>query len=243
MIVIVSSSPREASSLDALVRHCPRPSSTCSSIAQFKSRLRKIPPTLVLTRINLSDGYSDDILALLDKSGLLPSARVIVLAGADCSPQQEARQLSLGADCVLRDPLRPDVLLEYTAKFLRASKLPVARSLPPDDFALAGAMVLSDQLQLQCNGRSTHITPKEVELARLLSESPGKILPYGLLYGELFNRAFAGDSVNLRVLLGKLSSSYRKLGLDLRSAIRVTPKSGYCYLPPPTKRSTNPRSA
>ncbi len=243
MIVIVSSSSREASSLAALVENCPRPASTCLSIGQFKSQLRKILPSLVLTRINLSDGYSDDILSLLHKAGFLPNTRVIVLAGADCSPRQEARQLSLGADCVLRDPLRPDVLLEYIAKFLRASPPSMTRPLPPDDFALAGATVLSDQQQLQCGARATHITPKEVELARLLSESPGKTLTYGLLYGELFNRAFPGDSVNLRVLLGKLSSSYRKLGLDLRSAVRVTPKSGYCYLPPSNGRHTNSRSA
>lgn len=243
MIVIVSSSSREASSLAALIKNCPHPASTCVSIAQFKAQIRKAPPTLVLTRVNLSDGYSDDILSLLDKSSLLPNTRVIVLAGADCSPRQEARQLFLGADCVLRDPLRPGVLLEYTAKFLRTSPRSKTRSLPPDDFILAGATVLSDQQQLQCGGRSTHITPKEVELARLLSESPGKTLTYGLLYGELFNRAFPGDSANLRVLLGKLSSSYRKLGLDLRSAIRVTPKSGYCYLPPPSGRNANSRSA
>lgn len=243
MIVIVTSSTREASSLAALVGNCPRPAGTCLSVSQFKSQLRKTPPTLVVTRVNLSDGYSDDILSLLDKSGLLPDARVIVLAGADCPPRQEARQLALGADCVLRDPLRPSVLLEYIAKFLRTSALSKTRPLPPDNFTLAGATVLADQQQLQCGGRSTHITPKEVELARLLSESPGKTLTYGLLYGELFNRAFPGDSANLRVLLGKLSSSFRKLGLDLRAAIRVTPKSGYCYLPPSNGRNAKSRSA
>ena len=35
---------------------------------------------------------------------------MIVLAQADFTQKQEARQLALGADCVLRDPLRPDVL-------------------------------------------------------------------------------------------------------------------------------------
>ncbi len=243
MIVIVTSSAREASSLAALVGNCPRPASICISVSQFKSQLRKAPPSLVLTRVKLSDGYSDDILSLLDNSGLLPIARVIVLAGADCPPRQEARQLALGADCVLRDPLRPGVLLEYIAKFLRASSLSKARSLPPDKFALAGATVLSDQQQLQCGGRSTHITPKEIELARLLSESPGQTLTYGLLYSELFNRGFPGDSANLRVLLGKLASSFRKLGLDLRSVIRVTPKTGYCYLPQSSRRNANTPSA
>lgn len=243
MIVIISSSAREASSLAALVANRPRPASTCASVGQFKTQLRKTPPTLVLTRANLSDGYSDDILALLDKSGFLPNTRVIVLMKADCTPRQEARQLSLGADCVLRDPLHPEVLLEYTAKFLRVSPPARTRALPPDNFALAGATVLSDQHQLQRGSRSTHITPKEVELARLLFESPGKTLTYGLLYGELFNRAFSGDSANLRVLLGKLSASYRRLGLDLRSTLRVTPKTGYCHLPLSNGRNADHRSA
>lgn len=233
MLVIVSSSPREASALAQLTGNRVRPICTCSSVRQFTADLRKAPPRVVITRTCLVDGYSDDVLAALSRSGCLPDTRVIVLAGADCTPRQEARQLNLGADCVIKDPLRPHVLLEYAAKFLRTSHRPPARPLSSEHFALAGADVLPNRLQLRRGRRSVHVTPKEVELARLLAESAGRIVTYHLLYGELFNRAFAGESANVRVLFGKLTGSYRKLGIELRAMVRVTPKSGYCYSPPP----------
>lgn len=242
MIIIASSSLREARALAQLIGNRPRPVYTCASVGQFRSQLRQAPPALVLTRASLVDGYSDDILALLETAGLLPNTRVIVLVGADCTSRQETRQLSLGADCIMRDPLRPDVLLEYIAKFLRPSLTP-PRSPLPEQILLAGAIIQPEQQQLQSNNRSVHLSPREIELARLLAESTGKTVTYHTLYSELFNRTFAGDTANVRVLLGKLVSSYRKLGIDLRALIRVTPKSGYRYLPAPTGRVASTRSA
>lgn len=236
MLVIVSSSSREASALAQLAGNRARPTCTCSSVRQFTTDLRKAPPRVVITRACLVDGYSDDVLAALSRSGCLPDTRVIVLAGADCTARQEARQLSLGADCVIKDPLRPGVLLEYAAKFLQTARRPPAREAKSDHFMLAGAIVLPDQLQLRRGRRAVHVTPKEVELARLLAESAGRIVTYQLLYSELFNRAFPGDSANLRVLFGKLAGSFRKLGIGLRTMIRVTPKLGYCYSSPPAIR-------
>lgn len=242
MIIIVSSSPREARALALLIGNHPRPAYTCTSVGQFRAQLRKTLPAVVVARASLVDGYSDDLLALLTKAELLPGTRVIVLSGADCTAGQEARQLSLGADCVLKDPLRPDVLLEYVAKFLLTSFAPPPRLPPAEQILFAGATLRPDQQQLRRAERTVHITPREIELARLLAESPGKIVTYHFIYSELFNRTFSGDTVNLRVLLGKLASSYRKVGIDLRSLIRVTPKSGYCYLPLPIGRTTKSRS-
>jgi DNA-binding response OmpR family regulator len=242
VIIIASSSPREARALALLIENRLRPTRTCASLGQLKTQLRKIPPAVVVTRTNLADGYSDDLLALLSKAELLPGTRVIVLARADCTPRQEARQLSLGADCVLKDPLRPEVLLEYIAKFLRTPQVPARRLPPAEQILLAGATILPDQQQMHYAGRAVHLTPREIELARLLAESPGRTITYHFLYSELFNRTFSGDTVNLRVLLGKLVSSYRKLGIDLRALIRVTPKSGYCYLPRSPGRAIKPLS-
>lgn len=237
MIIIASNSPRETAALLSLAADRHWPAYSCGSVRQFKKTLRKMHPSIVVTRDRLPDGYSDDLFSLLGQAGFLPGTRVIVLAAADCTQKQEARQLSLGADCVLKDPVRPEVLQEYLAKFLR--KKPDAR-LPPgnsDRFPLGGAVVEADRNQLSHGGRAVHVTPREIELARILAESPGKVVPYAFLYGELFERAFTGDTANLRVLLGKLTASFRKLGLNLREMIRVTPKTGYCYLPPPDRTS------
>lgn len=187
-------------------------------------------PAVVVTRTHLMDGHSDDLLALLGERELLPGTKIIVLAAADCTSKKEARQLALGADCVLRDPLRTEVLQEYIDKFLRPPAAGVAKAIEPRSFQLGGAMVHPERQLIQYGARSVHLSPKEVELAQLLAESAGKILTYDMLYSELFGRVFSGESANLRVLFGKLSGSCRKLGFDLRAMVRVMPKAGYACL-------------
>lgn len=243
MIIIVANSLREAAALLSLAKSRGWPVCSCTSVLQFKKQLRNMRPAVVLTRDRLVDGYSDDIFTLLSQSEPRSGTRVIVLAQADFTQKQEARQLALGADCVIRDPLRPDVLLEYLAKFLRPASTRKPQPVSPEQFHLAGALFCPDQQILSFAGKSVHVSPREIELARILAESPGKIITYAFLYSELFNRVFSGDSANLRVLLGKLAASFRKLGINLREMIRVTQKSGYCYVPPTAGRTAHHRSA
>jgi DNA-binding response OmpR family regulator len=235
MIAVISSSQREASALAALTSAASKATSTCGSLGHFKTLLRKVSPAVVLTRHNLVDGYSDDVISALAKSNLLPGTAVIVLTDADCTSRQEARQLDLGADCVLKDPLRPDVLLEYTAKFLRTRRGRPGGARPQDQFAFAGAIILPDQRQLKLGKKTVHLSPKEVELARLLAHGDGRTVTYEALYSELFGRNFCGDSANGRVLLGKLTSSFQKLRINLRALVQVVPKLGYRYSPAAVK--------
>lgn len=198
--------------------------------------LRKAAPVLVVTRLTMADGYSDDVLALLSKSRLLPGTAVIVLAGADCTPKQEARQLDLGADYVLRDPLRAEVLNQYVTKLLRSARRPPAKEIPARQFSIGGAVVFPEQHEARLRSKSIHLSPKEIELAHLLAESPGRTVTYEILYAELFGRAFSGDTANVRVLLGKLVASFKKLRINLRASIEVIPKSGCRYSAANTKR-------
>jgi DNA-binding response OmpR family regulator len=234
LIVVIASSPREASALANLTGFASLASSVCVSVNQFKCLLRKVSPGVVIARTNLSDGYSDDVLRLLAKPEPSSGTAVIILAKADFTSKQESRQLALGADCVLKDPLRPDVLLEYVAKFLRSSRQP-SELRPSQRFTLAGAEIIPDRRTLQCGKKSINLSPKEVDLARLFAESPGKMVTYETLYTELFGRTFSGDSVNGRVLLGKLAASFQKLRVDLRGQIEVIPKLGFRYLAGPAK--------
>jgi len=238
VIIIVAYSSREAAALLSLAEGRGWPVCSCTSVLQFRKLLRNMPPAVVLTRDRLVDGYSDDIFTLLSQSDPRPDPRVIVLAPADFTQKQEARQLSLGADCVLRDPLRPEVLMQYLAKFLRPASTRKPQPVPLEQFNLAGALVCPDKLTFCLGGKSVHVSPREIELARILAESPGKTVTYAFLYSELFGRAFSGDSANLRVLLGKLAATCRKLGINLRETIRVTQKTGYCYLPPPAGKTS-----
>jgi two-component system KDP operon response regulator KdpE len=213
--------------LAVLIGSASNPVSQCRSLRQFNSLLERMAPALVITRLRLTDGYSDDVLASLARLRFLPEIAVIVIAEADCTQKQEARQLRLGADSVLKDPLKPDVLLEYSAKFLRDFRRPLAKTPVSREFDLAGATIIPDLHQLRLRGKKIKLSPKETELARILAEFRGRVATYDFIYSELFSRTFSGDTANLRVLFGKLVSSFRKLRIDLRAVVQVLPKSGY----------------
>jgi len=173
------------------------------------------------------------IAALKNSAAPQSGAKVLVLAGAGTPAAHEARQLALGADHVLRDPVRTDVLLEYLSRFQRrpapARKTPRRRAT---SFRFAGARLLPLERSIEYAGRTASLTPREVQLAELLVESTGTVVTYTTLYSEILGRRFRGDTGNLRVLLGKLDASLRSIGIFLRKHVEVIPKTGYRYSAP-----------
>jgi len=239
VIIIVSSSAREADLLVSLCEQRSWPCQACGSLSDFDKVAEKNHPHAVVVRQRVKDGYSDDLFASLQALRIPSPIHIIVLVPANCSHQQEARQVSLGADCVLRDPIRAEVLLEYLAKYRSKYRNLVVRpdqGAPSYDFA--GAQVVPHEHRLNRLNRAIHLAPQEIELLRLLHRSVDKVVPYPVLYSEIFSQRFAGDTANSRVLLAKLSSSFRKLGIDLRSYVEVIPKSGYLYSRRARRRNT-----
>ena len=110
-------------------------------------------------------------------------------------------------------------------------------SLPPS-YEFAGVTIFPHEQRMVRLHRSIHVAPQEIELLRLLSRSFGKVVPYPVLYAEIFHQRFAGDTANSRVLLGKATASFKRLGINLRSFIEVIPKSGFLY----TREARNPFS-
>lgn len=73
------------------------------------------------------------------------------------------------------------------------------------------------------------LTPREALLVEMLTQSSGVVASYERLYGEILGRRFRGDTSNMRVLLGKLATSCRSIGMTIRPHIQVIPKTGYRY--------------
>jgi len=193
--------------------------------------LLRVRPWVVVVRHQLSDGYSDDVIGLLQATESRTPARVIVLAAAGLTAPVEARQIVLGADVVHRDPIRIEVVLAQIERYraLGRSQRSRPRNGPARFLALAGARIDPLKRTLSHGRRVVELTPREVELVRVLHDSDGQVATYELLYSEILGRPFRGDTSNMRVLLGKLTSSFRAAKLDLRSAVEVIPKSGYRY--------------
>ena len=230
MIVIVSSASREAAALTALCEHRNWPCQPCPTVDRFITINEQFEPRALVIRHRLEDGYSDDVFNFLKTTPVSVRPRVIVLMAADSSGKAEARQIELGADCVMRDPVRIEVLLEYLAKYRTArSALGEKPSTEVHSYTVAGVQMLPHEHQIIHHGEYCHIAPQEVALLRMLARSEGKVITYPALYEELLNRKFAGDTTNCRVLLGKVCSSFKRLGVDLKAFVQVIPKSGYLY--------------
>jgi DNA-binding response OmpR family regulator len=229
MIAIVSSNARERNAFANLCEQRGWPCMESESVRAFRRGLPKIRASVVLARHRLTDGYSDDLLALVASQRHKPHTRFIILVAADTPIAEEARQIALGADCVQRDPVRSDVLLEYLLKYLRESK-PGRRLTPATSgFVLAGATIDPLARTLRHRKKCVRLTPREVELAERLHEFKGQLASYSTLYSEILGRQFRGDTSNLRVLLGKLVKSFKSAGLNLRPSVEVIAKSGYRY--------------
>lgn len=233
MITIVSSDARERAAFSALCLARNWNADTCESVRAFRRRINDSMPKVVLTRQKLGDGYSDDVLATLQATSPC-EVKVIVLASAGAASSHEARQLALGADCVLRDPVRPDVLLEYLAKYCARPPTAArpARRARTKLLQLANASLDPIERRLQHDGRAIQLTPRETALACALIACRGEILHYDELFEAVLGRRFLGDTSNMRVLLGKLCTSAASIGVPLRPWVQVIPKTGYRYAPP-----------
>jgi DNA-binding response OmpR family regulator len=225
MIAIISSDSRERTAFQNLCATRGFDVGTNDTIQSFRRSLEAARPRVVVTRFKLTDGYSDDVLSALRTAALAP--KVIVLVAAN-SPQ-EARQIALGADCVLRDPIRPDVLLEYISKYRVREPGSKSTHNTANVLTIAGATLEPAERRLSFDGGTVSLTPREVSLARRLAASPGEILSYDDLFDDVLGRPFRGDTSNMRVLLGKLCGTAATIGLDLRACIEVIPKTGYRY--------------
>lgn len=232
MLTIISSVARERAAFAALSDARRWGYSECDSIRAFKRLLQHTRPGIVLVRQKLSDGYSDDVIALLKDNGA-SATKIVVLLPAGSPSALEARQIALGAHCVQRDPVRTDVLVEYLNQYRVHSKH-TAKASPAaaPTFAFAGATIHFVDRKIESNGKSASLTPRELQLAGLLGESAGAVLSYETLYSEILSQKFRGDTSNLRVLLGKLDVSARRAGIALRSWVEVIPKLGYRYRAP-----------
>lgn len=232
MILILSSSARERSALVSLCESTGWVAAGADTLRAARRRLLRHEVRALVARQLLDDGHADHLLRDLSTGTRGAVPRLVVLAGPATPAAEEARLVLSGADCVLRDPVRTEVLLAHLSRFLRReeeTRRPAARG--PVRLAFAGGELQPDDRTLRRGRRTLSLTPREAELAEALATRPGEVVTYETLYGEILGRRFRGETSNLRVLLGKLAATCRPLGIKLRDWVEVIPKGGYRYHP------------
>ncbi|WP_414662868.1 winged helix-turn-helix domain-containing protein [Horticoccus sp. 23ND18S-11] len=228
MIIIASSVPTDAAALIALCESGGWSANLCTSVRAVVRQVHREVPRVIVVRQRLEDGYSDDVIGALTELKVLSRLRLVVLVNAGTAVSSQARQVALGADCVLRDPVSADLLLAYLSKYFNETKgnhtAPLARKV-----SFAGATWQASECKLTYEGRHVVLTPREKLLLELLAHSGGEVVSYEKMFGEVLGRRYQGDTSNMRVLLGRLSVTMGNLGIALRDWIQVLPKTGYRY--------------
>jgi len=221
MILLVDSAEREGSVLAELCAGRGWVAEACATVAAARRRIPRLRPRVAVVRRTLRDGFAEEVLAVLADA----RCRRLVLVPAGTSGEVEARLVALGADCVLREPVRIEVLLAYLERF-RSEPVPAARPRPTR-LAFAGGRLDPADRTLRCGAQQTTLTLREAQLAELLARFCSEVVTYEFLYAEILGRPFRGDTGNLRVLLGKLCAAAVRAGVDARAWIEVIPKYGY----------------
>ena len=241
MIAIVASSAQERTAFANLCEHHDWNIREFSSVRAIKRQIAHDAPKVLLVRHQLEDGYVDDVIAALGDCAAVSGTKIIVLLSGNTSPAVEARLVELGADSVQRDPIRSDVVLAYIKKYVRLSNT-IRPPAVVNDIPFAGARLNPLERTLRLRDRCVSLTPREVALIEYLAHSGDRIVTYESLYNDILGRRFRGDTSNMRVLLGKLGSSIKPLGLELHRYVEVISKTGYRYHGVNGRRAANTRS-
>lgn len=237
MIFIISSIDQERLAISSICQAKMWPSIGVRSLREFRRVLGRIRPKIVIVRHQLNDGYSDEVIRVLKPKASVSAPSILVLAAGNSSLITEIRQIELGADHILRDPVCAELLATYISKYRHRERVVVAKDTPLPyltTFKFAGGNIDPVKRKWEHLRHSVNLSPREIELCRILAEARG-LLTYEILYDEIFGRTFRGDTSNIRVLISKLKRSAHCIKIDLSRRIHTIPKLGCRYIKSSTR--------
>jgi two-component system, OmpR family, KDP operon response regulator KdpE len=176
-------------------------------------------PDAAIVDLILPDGNGIDVCRSIREWSLMP----ILVLSAVGEETEKIRALDAGADDYVTKPFAPGELIARLNAALRRAGPAEEPSLSVDglEVDLAGRRVRRD-------GEDIHLTPKEFDLLRVLVRNRGRLLTHRTLLGEVWGRAYEGDTHTLRVHIANLR---RKIEADPQAPryIRTDPGVGYRF--------------
>lgn len=161
-------------------------------------------PDLVILDLGLPDVDGQDFIVRLREWSQVP---VIVLS-VRASEMEKVQALDAGANDYVTKPFGISELMARIRVVLRSHE---GVTSTPTIFESAGLRVDLAKREVSVDGESIHLSRKEYELLRLLTNHSGQVLTHQQILREIWGPAQQDETHYLRVLVGQLR---QKLGDD-----------------------------
>lgn len=152
---------------------------------------------LLIVDLGLPDMDGQDVIKALRKWSQIP----IIVLSVRSSEDEKVQALDAGANDYVTKPFGISELMARVRALLRISDNTVASSSKRE---INGLFIDLAEYQVKLDDRIIHLSRKEFELLRLLTEQPGHILTHRFLTQTIWGESFVDETHYLRVLVRQL---------------------------------------
>ncbi|WP_339777849.1 response regulator transcription factor [uncultured Methylophaga sp.] len=152
---------------------------------------------LLIVDLGLPDMDGQDVIKALRKWSQIP----IIVLSVRSSEDEKVQALDAGANDYVTKPFGISELMARVRALLRINDNTVASSSKRE---INGLFIDLAEYQVKLDDRIIHLSRKEFELLRLLTEQPGHILTHRHLTQSIWGESFVDETHYLRVLVRQL---------------------------------------
>lgn len=152
---------------------------------------------LLILDLGLPDMDGQDVIKALRKWSQIP----IIVLSVRSSEEEKVQALDAGANDYVTKPFGISELMARVRALLRINDNTVATSSKRE---VNGLYIDLAEYQVKLDNQLIHLSRKEFELLRLLTEQPGHILTHRYLTQNIWGESFVDETHYLRVLVRQL---------------------------------------
>lgn len=152
---------------------------------------------LLIVDLGLPDMDGQDVIKALRKWSQIP----IIVLSVRSSEDEKVQALDAGANDYVTKPFGISELMARVRALLRINDNTAASSSKRE---INGLFIDLAEYQVKLDDRIIHLSRKEFELLRLLTEQPGHILTHRFLTQSIWGESFVDETHYLRVLVRQL---------------------------------------
>lgn len=172
----------------------------------FLSALKEETPDLVILDVMLPGKDGTELLDIMKKTAKYADIPVI-MATAKGTEFDKVRGLDLGADDYLVKPFGMMEMISRVKAVMRRCK----PSKPSTLLQIRDITLNTEERTVTLKGERISLTYKEFELLKLFMKNPGKVFTRDILFNEIWDSEFVGETrtvdVHIRTLRQKLGDN------------------------------------